>query len=58
MLFCKHFFLWRPLKGDFCEIINSSKALIEITNALDTYTEPMTLKTKYTNSVKLSIPSH
>ena len=34
------------------------RTLTEITTALDTCIKPMTFKTKYINSVKLSIPPH
>ena len=34
------------------------RTLTEITTAIDTCIKPMTLKTKYINSVKLSIPPH
>ena len=34
------------------------RTLTETTTALDTCIKPMTFKTKYINSVKLSIPPH
>ena len=49
-IFSEHHFLRRPLKCCFCQIINFSKALIQITTAIDTCIEPMALKTKYTQS--------